>query len=150
MSEEKKIIIDEDWKAQVQAEKQEAEQAVDQSAPTGGAAAAESEQPGDAPFPPASFDLLLTTLATEALVALGQIPHPTTGKPQAHHHHAKYLIDTIDVLRDKTKGNLTPTEQQAIEGLLHQLRMAYVEATSSQPATAPPATPDGGASSSSS
>jgi Domain of unknown function (DUF1844) len=124
MSEEKKIIVDEDWKSQVEAEKQAAER---ESAPEQPAVeSGQSSIPSDLQFPPASFDLLLTTLATEALVALGQMPHPVTGKAEPHRHHAKYLIDTIDVLREKTKGNLSPDEQQAIDGLLHQLRMAFI------------------------
>jgi hypothetical protein len=126
MSDEKKIIIDEDWKAKVQAEKEEAAKGKS----TAGAATA-GQGPldlDDVPMPPASFELLLTTLATEALVALGEVPHPVTGKAQVRRHHAKYLIDTIDVLRQKTKGNLTPDEQQAIDGLLHQLRMTFVGA----------------------
>jgi len=138
MPDEKKIIIDEDWKSQVEAEKQAAEIETATETPAKEPAAAEAaSQPGaaaDMPFPPASFDLLLTTLATETLVALGQLPHPVTGQAQPHRNHAKYLIDTIDVLREKTKGNLTPEEQQGIETLLHQLRMAFV-ATENAPTT---------------
>jgi hypothetical protein len=125
MADEKKIIIDEDWKAQVQAEKEAAAQneAPAKSKETGGADAFDV---GDVPMPPASLELLLSTLATEALVALAEVPHPVTGKLQIRTHQAKYLIDTIDVLRQKTQGNLTPAEQQAIDGLLHQLRMIFV------------------------
>ena len=71
-------------------------------------------------MPPASFELLLTTLATEALVALGQVPHPITGKTQAQRNQAKFLIDTVDVLRQKTAGNLTNSEQQVIDSLLYR------------------------------
>ena len=129
MPEEKKIIVDEDWKSQVEAEK-EALKAEPKSKPPATEAADGGESVGDPPMPPASFDLLLSTLATEAMVALGAFPHPGTGKSQAHPNQAKYLIDTIAVLEEKTKGNLAPHECQAIEGLLHQLRMAYVAATS--------------------
>ena len=125
MSDEKKILVDEDWKSQVQAEKEEAPQR--HSAKDAGS---EQSDPGDVPFPPASFDLLLTMLATETMVALGHIPHPVAGTPQLRRNHAKYLIDTIDVLREKTKGNLTPDEQLGIDGLLHQLRLAFVESAS--------------------
>src|SRR4029079_8802474 len=89
-----------------------------------------AEHVGDVPMPPASFEMLLTTLATEALMALGQLPHPVTGKAQQHPQQAKYLIDTIDVLREKTKGNLSPHEDQASEGLLHQLRLAFIQVAS--------------------
>jgi hypothetical protein len=122
MPDEKKIIIDEDWKARVQAEKEEAAK---------GKAAVEPGEPGpfdagDAPMPPASFELLLTTLATEALMALGQVPHPATGKAEVRRNQAKFVIDTVDVLRQKTKGNLTVSEEEAIDSLLHQLRMLFV------------------------
>ena len=132
MPDEKKLIIDEDWKSQVQAEKEEA--AKSKPAPSPEPAAAAAEEAGDVPMPPASFELLLTMLATEALVALGQVPHPLTGKPHVHRNQAKYLIDMVEVLQDKTRGNLTPGEQQLIETLLHQLRLAFVE-TANQPST---------------
>jgi|SRR3989304_5759945 len=120
MTEEKKIIIDEDWKSQVQAEKE----ALQDEAKT--QATGPSAPPGDYPMPAASFEMLLTTLATEAMIALGQVPHPATGKVVTDRNQAKYLIDMIDLLREKTKGNLTPQETQLIDLVLHQLRMAFV------------------------
>jgi Domain of unknown function (DUF1844) len=128
MPDEKKIIIDEDWKSRVEAEKEEAAKAgraADSTAAQG--PVADAADLADVEMPPASLELLLTTLGTEALVAMGQLPHPVTGKLHAQRHQAKYLIDTIDVLRQKTKGNLTPGEQQLVESLLHQLRMVFVE-----------------------
>lgn len=129
MPDDKKIIIDEDWKSQVQAEKERAqrgEKAGGEPASAGGHSAGDRYDVGDVPMPPASLELLLSTLATEALVAMGQVPHPATQKVHVHRHQAKYLIDTIDVLRQKTKGNLTPDEQTAIDSVLHQLRMLFV------------------------
>ncbi len=121
MPDEKKLIIDEDWKSQVQAEKA---RAMGEVASTPGNPTHDID---DFPMPPATLELLLTTLATEALMSLGQIPHPATGQLTTHRNQAKYLIDTIDVLRQKTKGNLTPDEQLTIDSLLHQLRMVFVE-----------------------
>jgi hypothetical protein len=123
MPEDKKIIIDEDWKSRVEAEREEQRAREAGQADGGGQAARDA---GRVPMPPASFEMLLTTLATEALVALGQIPHPATGKADLSLDHAKYLIDTLDVLQQKTKGNLTAAEAQALDDLLHQLRMTYV------------------------
>ena len=131
MAEEKKIIIDEDWKSQVQAEK---EAAAKQSAESKPAAQGAPSDMGDMEMPPASLELLLTSLATEALVALGQVPHPATQQVIVHRNHAKYLIDTVEMLREKTKGNLTPMEQRLFENLLHQLRLVFVE-TGNQPAS---------------
>jgi hypothetical protein len=145
MSDSPKIIIDEDWKTQVQAEKEAAKQGGPESNPEAKTAPDETaapqastgdpSSPEDAAFPedpempPASFEMLLTGLATEAMMAMGQIPHPVTGEASVHPNQAKYLIDTIEVLRDKTKGNLGPGEGEAIDGLLHQLRMAFVATT---------------------
>jgi hypothetical protein len=128
MAEIKKIIIDEDWKSQVQAEK-EAAAKPQEAAPAASPpkAAAESHEVQDPPMPPASFELLLTTLATEALVALGQVPHPLTGKVQVQRNQAQFLIDTVDMLRTKTKGNLTSSEEQVIDSLLHQMRIVFVQ-----------------------
>jgi hypothetical protein len=136
MPDEKKIIVDEDWKSQVQAEKEQAAKA--QPAMSEESTVAAPESHGDAAMPTASFELLLTMLATEALVALGQVPHPVTGQPQVHREQAKYLIDMLDVLRTKTQGNLTPGEQQLLESLLHQLRLVFVE-TGNAPAATPAA-----------
>jgi hypothetical protein len=134
MADDKKIIIDEDWKSQVQAEKEAAAKAKPADAPRSAATA--SGNLDDMPMPPASFELLLTMLATEALVALGQVPHPATGQVQTHRNQAKYLIDMVEMLRNKTQGNLTPGEQQLIESLLHQLRLVFVETANQAPAAA--------------
>lgn len=125
MADEKKIIIDEDWKSQVQAEK---EAAAKEKPP---ASAQSSGPPPDMQMPEASLEMLVTTLVTEAMISLGQVPHPHTGEPMFHPQQAKYLIDTIDVLREKTMGNVTPQETELMENLLHQLRMAYVQLTTS-------------------
>src|SRR3954451_10826191 len=130
MTDEKKIIIDEDWKSQVQAEKA----AASHPAP------AEPEAPAaasDPPMPPASMEMLVTTLATEALMALGQIPHPLTNETKLQKNQAQYLIDTLDLLREKTKGNLSDREQQLIEAVLHQVRMVFIAATTNPPAADP-------------
>jgi hypothetical protein len=125
MADEKKIIIDEDWKSQVQAEKEQAAKAKVATADIKATTAPVDMT--DAPIPPASFELLLTMLATEALVAMGQVPHPVTGERQAQRNQATYLIDTLDVLREKTKGNLSADEQQLLESILHQLRMLFIQ-----------------------
>ena len=130
MPDEKKIIIDEDWKSRVEAEREEAAKA--QPATAGTDATQAVGEAADVQMPPASLELLLTSLATEALMAMGQLPHPATGQVQVQRNQAKYLIDMLEVLRDKTKGNLTPGEQQLIESFLHQLRLVFVE-TANQP-----------------
>ena len=89
MSSEKKIIIDEDWKAQVQAEKEAAAQS--KPARTDAAQGKVSDDAGThhEPIPAASIEMLVTMLATEAMVALGQVPHPATGQIQADRGQAQ-------------------------------------------------------------
>jgi hypothetical protein len=128
MSDEKKIIIDEDWKSRVAAEKEAL--AREQSAASEDAQEAAPE-PAAPPLPPASFEMLVTTLATEAMIGLGQIPHPMTGKVHAEKVQARYAIDMLEMLAEKTKGNLTLGEEHGLRDLLHQLRMAFVAAPAS-------------------
>jgi hypothetical protein len=141
MSDDKKIIIDEDYKTRVAAEKEAlAREHAAHSAPGEPVSAGGSEPPGAAPsLPPASFEMLVTTLATEAMIGLGQLPHPLTGKIHADAAQARYAIDMIEMLGEKTRGNLTPNEEHGIGELLHQLRMAFVATQSS--ANAPDAPP---------
>jgi hypothetical protein len=72
--------------------------------------------------------MLVTTLASEAMVGLGQIPHPATGKAHLNLAQARYFIDTLELLATKTQGNLTPDENAGLTDVLHQLRLAYVGA----------------------
>lgn len=126
MSDEKKIIIDEDWKSQVAAEKEAAlhTPAADAAGPVG-----QDADDFGGELPEASFELLISTFVTEAMVALGQFPHPGTGQIEADPGHAKFAIDMLEVIAEKTKGNLNPMEEQGIKDILHQLRMAFVAVT---------------------
>jgi hypothetical protein len=134
MPNEKKLIVDEDWKSQVEAEREAAKQP---SRPQAAAGARAADGPpsdsDDFEMPPASLEMLVSTLVTEAMIALGQIPHPATGQTELRPHQAKYLIDTIAVLSEKTKGNVSAEEEQAFTNLLHQLRMTFVALTTNAP-----------------
>jgi hypothetical protein len=126
MGDEKKIIIDEDWKSQVAAEKEAA-----LHKPAADAASSDASGADDfgGELPEASFELLISTFVTEAMVALGQFPHPGTGQIEADPDHAKFAIDMLEVIIEKTKGNLNPMEEQGIKDILHQLRMAFIAVT---------------------
>jgi hypothetical protein len=126
MSDEKKIIIDEDWKSQVAAEK---EAALHKPAAASAQPDATDGDDFGGELPEASFELLISTFVTEAMVALGQFPHPGTGQIEADHGHAKFAIDMLEVIAEKTKGNLNPMEEQGIKDILHQLRMAFIAVT---------------------
>ena len=120
-----KIIIDEDWKTQVENEKEQAkhrESSVESQSTSADPAAAEQ-------LPPATFAAHVMTIATQASAALGQIPDSENPDqpPPVHLDFAKYLIDTLTLLDEKTKGNLTTEETTMMENILHQLRMLYVQ-----------------------
>ena len=139
---ESKIIVDEDWKAQVQAEKDAAQQealanateqpAAKQSLPTEDRPPPDStevEMPGDdddQALPPATLSSLITSLTMQAWMTLGQIPDPRTGKGEVHLPYARHMIDTLEMLEQKTQGNRTPEEISLLSRTLHELRMAYV------------------------
>jgi hypothetical protein len=116
-----KLYVDEDWKSQVQAEKEALDRQVHhpEQAP--------ASQPPAGALPPATLAVLLTTLATQTLVALGQIPHPVSNKPEVHLDEAKHVIDTMEMLEAKTAGNRTAEETQLLDNLLHELRLGFVE-----------------------
>ncbi|MEM9413733.1 MAG: DUF1844 domain-containing protein [Planctomycetota bacterium] len=127
MSEENdpKIIVDDDWKQQVQREKEQIEKGADQT-----------QAEDYSQIPEASFPLLVTTFTTQALSALGFVPNPATGKSEVNLELAKHFIDSLSVLEEKTQGNLTAEETSILNESLHQLRMAYVS-VSQQGATKP-------------
>ncbi|MFM7035924.1 MAG: DUF1844 domain-containing protein [Planctomycetia bacterium] len=86
---------------------------------------------GDTGFrPPApSFDFLVQTLFTQALMALGRVPNPITRKTHKNLDTARHFIETLAMLEKKTAGNLTSEEERLLEEIQHQLRMMYMEAT---------------------
>ncbi len=120
---EKKIFVDEDWKAQVQAEK-EALNREAQEKPSGEAPAAGPEE--DHPLPPPTLADLAGSLAVQAMIALGVMANPLTGKAEVRIHQARHLIDTLDLLQKKTEGNRTAEETEAFEHLLHELRLGFL------------------------
>jgi hypothetical protein len=80
--------------------------------------------------PPATFDFLVHTLFTQALMALGRIPNPITKQAIRNLDTARHFIDTLAMLEAKTRGNLTSEEGRLLEEIQHQLRTLYVEARS--------------------
>lgn len=119
--EEPKIIVDDDWKSQVEKEKEELKASTD--APEG-----EAEEQA---LPPASFMVLMSTLATQAMAAMGLIPDPMTGQPSVNLPMAKHFIDLLGMLQEKTQGNLTEEEANHLRDGLHQLRMIFVSSEQS-------------------
>jgi len=77
-------------------------------------------------LPPASLSFLITTLATQAMVAIGVVPNPLSGKVESLPNQARHFIDTLAMLDEKTTGNRTPEESELLREVLSQLRLAYV------------------------
>ena len=122
-SPEKKIIIDEDWKSQVEREKAEAAQEPQQPVQ----AQSEQSQPdARAPMPPADLSFLANTLYLQGTIALGMLPNPVSNKAEVQLDRAKHAIDLLVMLQQKTEGNRTPDETEELDAILHQLRMAFV------------------------
>jgi hypothetical protein len=144
------ITADEDWKSRVRAENAALEQKFQtdepasakagdegparsadekssksaETAPREAQASRERREPP--PLPEASLAALLGMLSNQAMVALGLIRNPATGKAEKELPVARYFIDLISVLEQKTQGNLDSDEAAALDETLHTLRMAFV------------------------
>ena len=128
-NDEPKIIVDEDWKSQIEREKQQADAAAASSTETPAAAEsteAAAAEPPMGELPPVSFEIHVSSIATQVLVALGQLADPIEGKPRINLDFAKFQIDMLEMLEEKTKGNLSIPENNMLKDAVHQLRMMYV------------------------
>jgi len=121
--EQKKIIIDEDWKSQVEAEKEAALREERSAKPR------RARSPSDAagPLPPPDLTVLASSLYLQGMVMLGLLPTPGSDRPEVHLDRAQHTIDTLEMLWEKTEGNRTAEETKEIDRMLHELRLAYVE-----------------------
>ena len=108
MEDEAKKKVNEDWKSQVEKEKKQAEQSHQQY-----------HQP--------TFTIFLSSLSMQAMIALGRIENPLTKKQEKNLEQARFLVDTLEIIKEKTKGNLSDEESKLIEDALYNLRMMYVE-----------------------
>ena len=81
----------------------------------------------EAPFPEINFSTFIFSLNTSALLHLGEIPDPATGKQQEDLAMAKQTIDLIAMLQEKTRGNLAPDEENLVKHILYDLRLRYVQ-----------------------
>jgi hypothetical protein len=114
---EKKLIIDEDWKNQAEHEKELDEQKVEE----------EHKREARSQMPPADLFGLISMLATQALFALGLISEEKNKKPPVNLPLAQYSLELLGVIEEKTKGNLTHDEEEMLKNTLYQLRMAFVQ-----------------------
>lgn len=88
-------------------------------------------EPGTLPveefLPPLEFSSVVILLYFPALVQLGLVEDPATGQVRENLGLAKRNIDLLDLLKDRTKGNLEADEEKFLEGVLDQLKMAYLK-----------------------
>lgn len=74
-----------------------------------------------------NFFNYVASMGYQAMIFLGEVPNPMTNETEQNLRQAKFLIDTIALVNDKTKGNLSQQEDQFIKNTLHELQMKYVE-----------------------
>jgi len=120
--EEKKIIVDEDWKQEAQREKEvlaakeKAEKQDEQK----------DEPEARGPLPEGNLAALISMLATQALFSLGLLQMKGQEEKKPDLELAKYNIDMLETIEEKTKGNLTEEEERVLSTTLSELRMGYV------------------------
>lgn len=116
--------VDESWKEEARREKESA-----------GRADTHAGQGRSLPEP--DFPFLVTSLAMQVMMSLGEIASPVTGEAEVDLERAKHAIDTLGVLEHKTRGNLTQEEDKLLQATLYDLRVRYIAMSSSG---APPKT----------
>ncbi|MBN2483312.1 MAG: DUF1844 domain-containing protein [Candidatus Omnitrophica bacterium] len=108
MNEEVRKRVDEEWKAQVDKEKTQA-------------------QKDEAVYHQPTFTIFLSSLGMQAMIALGKLENPLTGKADKNMEQARFLIDTMTILKEKTKGNLSAEEEKMLEEAVYNLQLLYVQ-----------------------
>lgn len=122
---EPRLYVDSDWKEEARREKERlAEQ--------------EAKDVKAGPLPDPSFLEIVNMLAMQAAVSLSGFQLQSGEQAPPDLPMARHLIDLLEVLDGKTKGNLTPEEKTILDGVLYEMRMRYVQAAS--PPGGPPAT----------
>lgn len=113
--------VDESWKNTVEKEKVHIfgqEPAEERS----GAEAGQADQGEEL-----NFSNYVASLGFQALIFMGEIPSPVTQQVEKNLGQSKFLIDTLVLLRDKTKGNLTEEEGKLLNGAIYELQMKFIE-----------------------
>jgi hypothetical protein len=119
---EKKIIIDEGWKQEAQKDKEVLKTQEEQAKEKG------EDRPGRlGPLPKGDIPALVSMLTTQALFSLGLVQLEGEQPREPDLELARYNIDMLEALEEKTKGNLTEAEERGLKAALGQLRMGYVQ-----------------------
>lgn len=121
--------VDEDWKRRVRAERAAEPAPIRAPGPIPGASFGRAAGAA-APYElEPSFLALVSSLAMQALVAMGHQPDASGGGPEKDLVHAQFCVDLLGILEEKTRGNLTAQEERTLASTLHELRMLFVEAS---------------------
>jgi hypothetical protein len=121
-------IAEQEEKERARQEKVEAQKV--QPSPPGSPPQAGSATPApvaDAPRPSRSFQMLIDMLARNAALFLGGYADPATGRAMVDLDSARELIDMMEVLREKTKGNLAAEDDKLLTEVLSALKLSYLE-----------------------
>ena len=121
--------IDDDWKAKAEEERKKLQEKI------------EKEGKKEPTLPPANFMTLISTFTTQAMLALGEIEIPGAEGRRVDLKMARYAIDSLGVIQEKTKGNLTDDEKKALDGVLQDLRLRFVQKTKEQGKVQTPESP---------
>jgi hypothetical protein len=93
-------------------------------------------EPAEAPRRSPSFEMLVDLVARNAVALLGGITDPRTGQPMMDLEGAREVVDMLDALREKTRGNLAPEEEQLLLDVIGSLKMSYLELSKAAAAAA--------------
>jgi len=83
-------------------------------------------------MPEPTFELVVSTFATQAAIALGQMPNPGTKEVVEDLDQAKFAIDLLQLLEEKTRGNLNEAEEKFLKNCLYQFRMVFIDKSAKQ------------------
>jgi hypothetical protein len=78
-------------------------------------------------MPEANFIHFMSNIATQIMLMLGRMENPITKTTEIDLPHAQYLLDTMVVIQEKTKGNLMKAEEEVLSQMLYDLRIQFVE-----------------------
>ncbi|OIP44454.1 MAG: hypothetical protein COX17_06140 [Deltaproteobacteria bacterium CG23_combo_of_CG06-09_8_20_14_all_60_8] len=81
---------------------------------------------GECVMPDVTFEAFVLSLNTAALFHMGELADPVTGKKQKDPMMARQTIDTLNLLQEKTHGNLSEEEADLLDTILHDLRLRFV------------------------
>lgn len=77
-------------------------------------------------WPEVTFSAFIISLASSALVGLGEVPDPATGRVERDLPLARHNIDVLEMLQQKTQGALNDDEKELMDSIIYELRLKYV------------------------